>query len=134
MALECLKGRCDIVRSPDFERQVLEVECARRFLNLMHFEHRCMTADIGHDRQATEAGDNLTKEFEPLASKIGELERQAGDVATGSCQTCDEAGANRVRRYREDNWDDRCHLLGRDGCFVSPRDDDIDLESRQTRP
>jgi hypothetical protein len=43
-----------------------------------------------------ETGNNLTQEFEPLAGKIGALERQSSDVATRSCQICNQAAANWV--------------------------------------
>ena len=71
--------------------------------------------------------DNLPQNFEPLASKIGLLDRQASDVAARSRETCDEAGTNRVPRQREHDRNDRCHLLccGDCGCR---RDDDIDFQ------
>src|SRR6516165_12320902 len=63
-----------------------------------------------------------------LANRVSRLERQAGDVATRSCQTRDKAGADRVARARKDNRDHRCRLLCRDDCWGSHRDDDIDLQ------
>jgi putative tryptophan/tyrosine transport system substrate-binding protein len=60
---------------------------------------------------AVETGDNLTQEFESLASKIGRLLRQSSDVATWSRQTYDEAVAEWVCRHRKDDGDDRCRLL-----------------------
>jgi hypothetical protein len=36
-----------------------------------------------------ETGDNLAQKFESLSSEIGELDRQAGDVAARSRQTRD---------------------------------------------
>ena len=75
-------------------------------LNLTHLQHSSGTVDIGHDRQPAKTGDNLAQKFESLASKIGLLGRQTGDVAARSRQTRDKAGANRVRRRREDDRDD----------------------------
>ena len=117
-ALERLEGGRDILRSPDFECGDFEAERAGRCLNLAHLQHGAGIADIGHDRQPAETGDNLAQEFESLASKIGLLERQAGDVAARSRQTRDQAGADRVRRHREDDRDDRCRLLCREDCAV----------------
>ena len=106
----------------------LEAERAGRCLNLAHLQHGVGIADIGHDRQPAKTGDNLAQEFEPLAGKIGLLDRQAGDVAARSRQTRDEAGADRVARRREHDRDDRCRLLCREDCGGSSRDNDIDLE------
>src|SRR5262245_24464936 len=75
-----------------------------------------------------QTGDNLAQEFEPLAGKIGDLGRQAGDVAARSRQAWYEAGADRIVRRREHDRDNRCHLLC---CKHRPshRYDHIDLES-----
>jgi hypothetical protein len=40
----------------------------------------------------------------------------------------DQATTNRVSRYSEDDWDDRCRLLCCEDC-ESESDNDIDLES-----
>jgi hypothetical protein len=90
--------------------------------------------DVGvdHDCQTTEAGDNLTQEFDPLASKFGRRVRQAGDITAWPGETRNEAAANRVRRYRKDDWDDRCRPL----CLrnaASTRYNDIDVESNKLR-
>ena len=119
-ALERLEGGRDILRSPDFERGDLEAERAGRRLNLAHLQHGGGIADIGHDRQPAQTGDNLAQEFEPLAGRIGCLVRQAGDVAARSRQTRDQAAADRVRCHREDDRDDRCRLLCREDCGVPP--------------
>ena len=113
-ALERLEGGRDILRSPNFECRDFEAERAGRCLNLAHLQHGGGIANIGHDRQSAKTGDNLAQEFESLASKIGELDRQAGDVAARSRQTSDQAAADRVRRRREDDRDDRCRLLCRE--------------------
>ena len=127
-ALERLEGGRDILRSPDFECGDLEAERAGRCLSLAHLQHGAGIADIGHDRQPAETGDNLAQEFESLAGKIGRLDRQAGDVAARSRQARDQAAANRVRRRREHDRDDRCRLLCRENGWGCLRDDDIDLE------
>ena len=63
-----------------------ETKRARRCLNLAHFQHGGRCVAIGHDRQTAQTGDNLAQQSESLASKIGCLERQAGDVAAWSRQ------------------------------------------------
>jgi hypothetical protein len=55
------------------------------------------------------------------------LNRQAGDVAAWPRQGHDEAAADRVSRYREDDWDDACRLLYR-GDGNSLRENDIDFQ------
>ena len=67
--------------------------------------------NVGHDRQMAETGDNFAQEFETLASKIGRLVRQTGDIAARPRQTGDQPVSNRISRYREDDRDDRCRLL-----------------------
>ena len=52
--------------------------------------------NIGHDRQPAETGNEIAQNFESLASKIGLLVCQAGDVAIRSRQIRDQASANRV--------------------------------------
>jgi hypothetical protein len=72
--------------------------------------------------------NNFAHEFDPLASSVGELVRQAGDVATWSRQTVDDADANRVRHRREHDRNDRRPLLCRENICGCVRNDDIDLE------
>jgi hypothetical protein len=90
---------------PYFHRDGLEAERLRGRVDLANFQRRG-GSDIGQDRQAAETGDKLAQNFEPLGSKIGELERQAGDIAAWSGQTRDQAGADRVARGREHDRDD----------------------------
>ena len=70
---------------------------------------------LPHDRQAAEIGDNLAQKFESLSSEISELDRQAGDVATRSRQTSDDARANRIACPCEDDRNECCRLLCREG-------------------
>jgi hypothetical protein len=97
----------------DFQCGDLEAERLCCGLSLAHVQHGTGIADIAHDRQPAETGNNLTQEFEAFASKIGLLIRQAGDVAARPRQTRDQVGAKRVRRHRKDDRDDRCRLLCR---------------------
>ena len=57
--------------------------------------------------------DDLTYEFKPLADEVGLLDRYAGGIPTRVREACNEARANRIAGYREDNWDDRCRALCR---------------------
>jgi len=59
------------------------------------------------------------------------LNRQAGHIAARPAKTANEAAADRVRRRREHDRDDRCRLLKRDDGFCSGRDNDIDLEPNE---
>ena len=111
LCLERLEGGSNILCSPDFEWRDFDAERASRGLNLAHLQHGLGIANIDHDCQPAEPGDNLTQEFEPLAGKIGRLDRQSSDVAARSRQTCDQAAADRVARQCKDDRDDRCRLL-----------------------
>ena len=69
--LECLEGRCDIRRLPDFQRDGLDAERAGRGVDLVQLPHARWIVGIGHDRQSAKAGDDLAQEFEALARKFG---------------------------------------------------------------
>jgi hypothetical protein len=69
-AFERLKGRRDILGSPDFPRGDPEAECAGRCRNLIHLQHEGGIADIGHDRQSAQAGDNFAQKSKSLGTKI----------------------------------------------------------------
>src|SRR5262249_5311008 len=105
--LDGLEAGHDVLGSPDFRCGDLEPECLGNCLHLTHLQHRGGIANIGHDRQSAETGDNLAQELDSLADKIDKLDRQAGDIATRSRQTSDKAAAHRVVYKREDDWDDR---------------------------
>src|SRR5262245_61882119 len=62
-----------------------------RCLDLAHFEHGSGVANIANDRQAAEAGNGFAQQFEFLASSIGQLGRQASDVAARVRQARDHA-------------------------------------------
>ena len=80
-ALEAVEGRRDIFHSPNFQCDGLKAEPAGCCFSLAHLDRGSRTADIGHDPQPAKIGENLAQHFEALASHIGLLERQAGDVA-----------------------------------------------------
>src|SRR5262249_1823244 len=91
-------------------------------------QHREGVADIGQDRQATEARDHFAQESEPLASNIIRLKRQPSDVAARSRQTVDKSVWDRVPcRGKHDRYD-RCRLLCREDLWGSRRDNNVDLE------
>jgi hypothetical protein len=80
-AIKGVEGGRDLLRSPDFDCGGLEAERAGRCLSLAHLQDSGGSADIGHDRQTAHTRDNLAQEFDSLASKIGDLERQACNIA-----------------------------------------------------
>jgi hypothetical protein len=84
MVLQRLKGGHDILRSPDFERGDFEADRAGGRLSRARLKYGIGKADIDHDRQPAKNWDNLAQEFESLANSIGELHRQAGNVAAWS--------------------------------------------------
>src|SRR5262249_24587814 len=68
-----------------------------------------------------------------LGSNVGRLVRQTGDIAAGARQTRNEAGAHRIPRRREDDWNGCGRLLCRQYRWGPRRDDDIDLEPDELR-
>src|SRR5262249_41049254 len=100
-ALECLESRTDIFGSPDFKHVGFERESMCRSVDLVYFVGGVRITHVGQHRQTAQTGDDLTQQFYPLASRIRCLARQAGDIATRSGQTCDNAGADWIARRRE---------------------------------
>ncbi len=62
LGLERLEGGHNILRSPDFEWHDFNAEFASR-VNLAHRQHRLGKANINHDCQPSEMGDNLAQKF-----------------------------------------------------------------------
>jgi len=58
--LDRLERRCDILGSPYFDRGDLKAERSGRCLNLAALQRRGGTADVGHDRQASEKAGLLS--------------------------------------------------------------------------
>jgi hypothetical protein len=104
---------------------------ARRRLNLGDRQRRIRVPDTRHDGQSLETGDNFAQEFNALAHKTGDAERQAGNIAARARQTRDEASANRFPHDGRDDWDERGRLLGCDDRRGSRRDNDVDLEANE---
>src|SRR5262245_11260374 len=97
--LERLEGGSDILCSLDCEWRDFDAERASGGLNLTHLQHGLWKANIKYDCQPAETRNDLTQEFEPLAGKIGLLDRYSSDVAARPRQICDQAAANRVDRH-----------------------------------
>jgi hypothetical protein len=104
--LSASKAERDILGAPDFECIDLETERAGRRLSLAQLQYGERITDISQDRHSAETWNNLAQEFEPLASNIVRLKRQASDVAARSRQTGDQAVAHGVPRRRKHNRDD----------------------------
>src|SRR5262245_21526714 len=97
-------------------------------VDLVYFASGERITNVGQHRQTAQTGDDLTQQFDPLASRIGGLARQAGDIATRSGQTCNNAGADWIARRREYDRDHCCRLLCRKSRWGIVREDQIDLE------
>ena len=87
----------------DFKRVDFQAERAGRRLDLTQLQHGERIADIAHDRETAQTGDDLTQKLEPLTSKIGPQGCEAGDVAPGPRETCDQACPDGVARQRKDD-------------------------------
>ncbi len=73
-------------------------------------------------------GDDFAQKFEPLAGKIGRLERESSDVAARSCQICYEAAADRAACQCKYDGDDRCRPLY-DGDRGSVGENGVDFQA-----
>src|SRR5262249_28774217 len=98
LGLERVECGSDILSSADRKWRDFDAERASRGLDLAHLQHGLGIAKIDQDCQSAKPGDDLTQEFEPLASKISRLERQSSDVAARFRQTCDQAAPDWVLR------------------------------------
>src|SRR5205814_5948498 len=88
-----LEGRRDILGAPDFQYGRLKTESGGRRLYLAGLLLIAKVTDVDHNRQAAETGDHLTQEIEALAGNLfGRLDREAGNIAAGSRQTCSDTG------------------------------------------
>jgi hypothetical protein len=63
LGFERLEGGSDILRSLDFEWRDFEPEGASRGLDVAHFQDGFAIANISHDCQPAETGDNLAQKF-----------------------------------------------------------------------
>jgi hypothetical protein len=130
--VEPVEGGRDILRSPDLQYDGFEAQRGNRGLNLSQFLLGGGVANVDHDCQSTATRDDFAQELETLASHIGALQRQAGDVASWSRQAIDEAATDRIDRYRKDDRDDCCRVLYCGDC-VSARHDDVYFRSDELR-
>jgi hypothetical protein len=96
-----LKSGTDIFGSPDFKHVGFERESMCCFVDLVYFASGERITNVGRHRQTAQTGDDLTQQFDPLASRIGCLARQAGDIATRAGQTCNNAGADWIARQEQ---------------------------------
>jgi hypothetical protein len=118
-ALERLEGRSDILGPPDIERGDFEAKRACCSPNLAYVQRGVGIADIGHDRQPVQTGDELAQKFEPLAHGIGPLARQAGDVAARPRKACNNAAADRIAVANTIGMTDvACFAARTGGCYA----------------
>ena len=95
--LSVLEGGRDIVGSANFQPGESKAERAGRCFEPRSSPARrpdCRALAMIASRRSP--GDDLAQEFEPLAGKIGLLQRQAGDVAARPRKARDQSGADRV--------------------------------------
>jgi hypothetical protein len=83
-------------------------------------------------------GNKLEQQLQPLPCQSGTEPAHAGDVATWSVETGDEAGLDRIAAEREHDWDGRgCgpggHNRGPTADRGNDRDSDGDQIGRQRR-
>ena len=62
-ALNCLKGRRDIVGAPDIHCGDFQTKRSRRRLNLPHFQHGVGRTNIAQDRQPTQSRNDLAQDL-----------------------------------------------------------------------
>src|SRR5262249_12595506 len=70
-ALECLESGTDIFGSPDFKHVGFERESMCYSVDLVYFASGERITNVGQHRQTAQTGDDLTQQFDPLASRRG---------------------------------------------------------------
>src|SRR5262249_31037391 len=105
-----------------------QTKCASCCPDFIPLQHVLGIAHIDQHGHSAKTGYHFAQKFQALASEIGLLCREAGDVAARFCKACDETVSHRVPGQCKDNRDNRCRLLDRNGGWCSPRDNDIYLE------
>src|SRR5947209_2892658 len=86
---------------------------------------------MGDERQPVEIRYKVPRKFEAFRAGICLLDRQAGNVAPRSRQTCHKRVADRVPGTREDNRYGRCRLLCHQDCRRTIRDNDVHVKSNE---
>ena len=125
---EGLERRCYILGSPDPDPGCFKTECLGHGLNPICLQHRFGVTGVSQDGQSTKLGNSLAQELEPLADKVGLLDRDSGHVAGGMDQTLNQAPANRIERNGKDNRNIR-YCLPEDGNSAAIGDDDVGFAS-----
>src|SRR5262245_25292005 len=105
----CLESGTDIFGSPDFKHVGFERESLCCSVDLVYFASGERITNVGQHRQTAQTGDDLTQQFDPLASRIGGLARQAGYIAARPAEVGHEAGCNWIAAADEHD------RYGRDG-------------------
>jgi hypothetical protein len=111
LAFESIESGCDILRSPYLLWHDFEADRASQNLNLALLLHGCSVAGVKQDSQPAKFGNDLTQQFEPLASSIGRLDGQSRDVPARVREVRDEADANRINRNCKNDGNGSCRLL-----------------------
>jgi hypothetical protein len=70
LALERLEGGRNVVRTSDFQSGDGNAELACPSLNLVHFQHGGLMADVRQDRKPAQVGHDFAQQLEPLAGEV----------------------------------------------------------------
>src|SRR5262249_38348824 len=103
-----------------------ETEASRRRVGLLQFDERWRVSSVGNDRKPTKTGHDFAQQLDALARKLVLLHGNARDVAAGTVEARDKAGANRVGHQGHDR-NRRGHLLCSERHIGCRSSDEIDL-------
>jgi hypothetical protein len=126
--LEGVEGRHHICGATNAKHVNFEAEGAGGGLRLHDLQLAALVGDIGDDCEPPQIGKQLAQDFEPLASDIGCLGREAGNVSPRLRQACDKPDTERVYRNWKYNGDGR-RFLSRGFDPASYSDNHIDLQA-----
>src|SRR5262245_13213257 len=131
--VECLgvaphrfKARSNVVHSADFDFDCVETEASRRRVGLLQFDERWRVSSVSNNRKPTKARHDFAQQLDALACKLVLLHGNARDVAAGTVEARDKAGANRVGHQAHDR-NRRGHLLCSERHIGCRSSDEIDL-------
>src|SRR5262249_31339583 len=95
-------------------------------VGLLQFDERWRVSSVGNDRKPTKTRPDFAQQLDALARKLVLLHGNTRDVAAGTVEARDKAGANRVGHQAHDR-NRRGHLLCSERHIGCRSSDEIDL-------
>jgi len=86
---------------------------------------------IHQNGDARDRGSRFLQQLESLPDNLGGEHRRARDVPSGPSQAADEPAADGIADVDHDDWNRSRRLLGRERCWGTLRNENVDVEANQ---